>query len=78
MPGLRLRAAGRFLLQGSCLPILRDAAHGDGADHLVVTSCPPVPLRQWVLSLPRRVRFLAARRPALASRLLDVFTRAVF
>jgi hypothetical protein len=31
-----------------------------------------------VLSLPRRVRFLAARRPALASRLLDVFTRAVF
>jgi hypothetical protein len=50
----------------------------DGADHLVRNVLPPVPLRQWVLSLPRRVRFLAARRPALASRLLDVFTRAVF
>jgi len=37
-----------------------------------------VPLRQWVLSLPRRVRFLAARHPVLASRLLDVFTRAAF
>jgi hypothetical protein len=35
-------------------------------------------VRQWVLSFPRRVRFLAARRPALASRLLDLFTRAVF
>ena len=29
-------------------------------------------------STPRRVRFLAARRPALASRLLHLFTRAVF
>src|SRR6266568_3230842 len=50
----------------------------DGADHLVRNVLPPVPVRQWVLSLPRRVRFLAARRPALASRLLAVFTRAVF
>src|SRR6266540_1743791 len=39
---------------------------------------PQVPVRQWVLSFPRRVRFLAARHPALASRLLDLFTRAVF
>jgi len=50
----------------------------DGADHLVRNVLSPVPVRQWVLSLPRRVRFLAARRPALASRLLAVFTRAVF
>ncbi len=35
-------------------------------------------MRQWVLSFPRRVRFLAARHPRLASRLLDLFTRAVF
>jgi hypothetical protein len=50
----------------------------DGADHLVRNVLPAVPVRQWVLSFPRRVRFLAARRPALASRLLDLFTRAVF
>ena len=39
---------------------------------------PAVPVRQWVLSFPRRLRFLAARHPALASRLLAIFTRAVF
>jgi len=50
----------------------------DGADHLVRNVFPAVPLRQWVLSFPRQVRFLAARHPALASRLLDIFTRAVF
>jgi hypothetical protein len=49
---------------------------GDGADHVIRNVLPPV-VRQWVLSLPRRVRFLAARHPALASRLLDVFTRAI-
>jgi hypothetical protein len=50
----------------------------DRADHLIRNVLPAVPVRQWVLSFPRRVRFLAARRPALASRLLDLFTRAVF
>ena len=50
----------------------------DTADHLVRNVFPAVPVRQWVLSMPRRVRFLAARRPALASRLLGLFTRTVF
>jgi hypothetical protein len=50
----------------------------DRADHLVRSVLPAIPVRQWVLSFPRRVRFLAARHPALASQLLDLFTRAVF
>jgi hypothetical protein len=50
----------------------------DRADHLVRNVLPAIPVRQWVLSFPRRVRFLAARHPALASQLLDLFTRAVF
>jgi hypothetical protein len=50
----------------------------DAAEHLVKNVFPNVPVRQWVLSLPRRVGFLAARHPALVSRLLDLFTRAVF
>jgi hypothetical protein len=50
----------------------------DGADHLVRNVLPAVPVRQWVLSFPRRMRFLAARHPPLASRLLDIFMRAVF
>jgi hypothetical protein len=50
----------------------------DTAEHLVRNVLPEVPVRQWVLSFPRRVRFLAARHPALASRLLALFTRTVF
>lgn len=50
----------------------------DAAQHLVENVFPAVPVRQWVLSFPRRVRFLAARHPAFASRLLDLFTRATF
>ncbi len=50
----------------------------DAADHLVHEVFPAVPVRQWVLSFPRRLRFLAARDPRVASRLLDLFTRAVF
>ena len=50
----------------------------DVADHLVHDVIPAVPVRQWVLSFPRRIRFLAARDPRIASRLLDLFTRAVF
>jgi hypothetical protein len=50
----------------------------DVADHLVHDVFPAVPVRQWVLSFPRRLRFLAARDSTVASRLLDLFTRAVF
>jgi hypothetical protein len=50
----------------------------DAADHLVHDVFPSVPVRQWVVSFPRRIRFLAARDPAFCSRLLDLFTRAVF
>ena len=65
-------------MQGRRVPLLRRAPDGGGADHLVKHVFPAVPVCQWVLSLPLRVRFLAARDPALASRLLDLFTRAVF
>jgi hypothetical protein len=50
----------------------------DAADHLVRGVLPPVPMRQWVLTLPRKLRFQAARDNSVASRLLDLFTRTVF
>jgi hypothetical protein len=50
----------------------------DTAEHLVRNVFPQVPVRQWVLSMPRQVRFLAARDPRLCSRLLDAFTRTIF
>jgi hypothetical protein len=39
---------------------------------------PQVPVRQWVLSLPRWPRFLLARDPQLITRTLDVTLRAIF
>jgi hypothetical protein len=50
----------------------------DAADHLAHDVFPRVPVRQWVLSFPRWLRFLAARDRGVASRLLDLFTRALF
>ena len=48
------------------------------AAHLVDRVLPAVPYRQWVLSLPRQVRFLLARDPDLLTQVLGVFLRKVF
>ncbi len=48
------------------------------AIHLVDRVIPNVPVRQWVLSLPRWARFLLARDPALITRTLDLFLREIF
>lgn len=48
------------------------------AAHLVDHVIPNVPTRQWVLSLPRRLRFLLAYKPALITQVLSIFVRAVF
>jgi len=50
----------------------------DTAAHLVDRVLPDVPYRQWVLSLPHRVRFLLAYRPQLVRPALQMFLRAVF
>ena len=49
----------------------------DAAAHLVDAVLPVVPMRQWVLSFPIKVRWLLARRPALVGRVLAVFLRAL-
>jgi hypothetical protein len=50
----------------------------DSAEHLVRNVLPAVPVRQWVLSLPRTLRFQAACDEEVVTHLLDLFTRAVF
>jgi hypothetical protein len=50
----------------------------DTAAHLVERVFPQVPVRQWVLSLPRWARWLLARDSALASRALAITLRAIF
>src|SRR5689334_5179214 len=50
----------------------------DTAAHLVERVIPQVPVRQWVLSLPRWARFLLARDPELITRTLDIALRGIF
>jgi hypothetical protein len=42
-------------------------------------TCPPaVPVRHWVLSLPRWARWLLARGPSMVTRTLEVALRPIF
>lgn len=47
------------------------------AAHLVDNVLPRVPYRQWVLSMPKRVRWHLREKPEVISGLLSVFLRAV-
>jgi hypothetical protein len=47
------------------------------AAHLGDAVLPPVPVRQWVLSLPKRLRPFLPRDPALAGAVLRVLLRAI-
>ena len=46
--------------------------------HLLDRVFPHVPMRQWVLSLPRWARFLLAQDPRLITRALDIALRTIF
>jgi hypothetical protein len=50
----------------------------DTAAHLVDRVIPDVPVRQWVLSLPHRLRYLCAKDSGLLRAILRIFLRAVF
>ena len=63
--------------RGFC-PSCTSRRMADSAAHLVDRVLPAVPYRQWVLSLPRQVRFLLARDVTLLGKVLGVFLRKVF
>ena len=48
------------------------------AAHLVDNVLPKVPIRQWVLSVPVRVRYLMAYDSVFCSKILNIFKREVF
>jgi hypothetical protein len=50
----------------------------DTAAHLVDRVLPIANYRQWVLSLPIKVRYLIARDPHLLTNVLRIFTRCIF
>jgi len=47
------------------------------AAHLVDHVFPPLPVRQWVLSVPKRLRYFLERKPAAASAVLHILLRVV-
>ena len=49
----------------------------DCAAHLVDEVLPNVPVRQWVLTFPRRLRFALARESALATKIIGIWLRAL-
>jgi hypothetical protein len=63
--------------RGICPSCTTRRAH-DVAAHLVERVLPRVPYRQWVLTFPRRLRLVLARRPALVGVALQMFLRALF
>ena len=54
------------------------ASHADTAAHLIDHVIPQVPVRQWVLSLPFKLRYRMAYDSRLMSEILNIFVRAVF
>ena len=47
------------------------------AAHLIDHLFPPLPVRQWVLSVPKRLRYFLEREPAAVSAVLHIFLRVV-
>ncbi len=50
----------------------------DTAAHLVDKVLPHVPVRQWVLSVPRQIRYILARDAGLLSKAVGIFVEEVF
>src|SRR5215470_14542860 len=59
------------------LPLLRRAAHGGNRRPSGRLRDPPVPVRQWVLSLPIPLRLLLAAQPQLLAPLLQAIHRVI-
>ncbi len=64
--------------RGRHLPLEQRPAHGaDRPAHLVDHVFPPLPVRQWVLSVPKRLRSFLERERVAASVVLNIFLRVV-
>ncbi|MBC8423237.1 transposase zinc-binding domain-containing protein, partial [bacterium] len=71
-----------FLIAFSCrtrglCPSCDTRRMAETAAHLTDHVIPRVPIRQWVLSLPKRLRWFLRHRPETLAPLLKVFLRAV-
>ena len=77
--GLRARAPRTVFLQRT--PLVSELCGGrrmtERAAHLVDAVLPWVPVRQWVLTVPYRLRYQMAWNHGLSRAVLRVYTRAL-
>lgn len=71
------RSGGSRRRRFRLLPIVRNPPHGGYGAWLVDRVMPEVPVRQWVLSLPHRLRLLCAYDADVCARVRRVLVRAV-
>ena len=65
-------------MQGAwCLPVLQYAAYAETAAHLTDHVFPHLPVRQWVLSVPRRLRYFLQNNPKALNAALRIFLRVI-
>ena len=77
-PRKRRPASGRFSCKGrGFCPSCGTRRMVDTAAWLVDRVLPEVPVRQWVLALPHRIRFLCAYDPETCAGVRRIFVRAV-
>jgi hypothetical protein len=77
-PGCGFERLVAFSCKGRICPSCCTRRMYDVGAHLVDHVLPRATYRQWVLTYPRRIRFLLATNPKLVTRLLDVGLRAIF
>ncbi len=67
-----------FSCKGSWCPSCGGRRMAESAAFLVDNVFPNVPVRQWVLSLPKPVRYLLAYDTKLATKVINIFINEVF
>jgi len=72
------RGYPRFSCKGRLCPSCQARRMHDLALHLCEQVIPAVPLRQWVLAVPRALRFLLARDAELRRRVVGITVRTIF
>jgi hypothetical protein len=74
---LRIRPARALLVQGALCPSCGGRRMAERAAHLVDRVLPDVPIRQWVLSVPYRLRYRLASDHDLSRAVAGVLIRSV-
>jgi len=59
------------------VPVMQRRRMAETAAHLVDHVIPPLPVRQWVLSAPKRLRWYLEREPQAVSAVLHILLRVV-